>query len=452
MIDCKILVIDDDRDVLYTAQTVLKQHFSKVTTEDSPNAILSHLKKEPFDLILLDMNFTIGATSGKEGLYWLRKILSENPDAHVVMDTAYGDVKLAVEAMKLGAIDFLVKPWNQDDLIQSLVANFELSKGQKLSATSKTDQGRPQIISQSKEMGRVLQTVGKVAATEANVLVLGENGTGKELIARRIHEYSDRSTRPFITVDLGAIPESLFESELFGHIRGSFTDAKEDRPGRFESAHGGTLFLDEIGNISINNQAKLLSVLQTREVQRLGANHSQKIDVRLISATNTYLHNLVEQGNFRQDLLYRINTVEIEIPPLRARKEDILLLTNNFLDIYGRKYAKTLQPLAQPVLDELTRYSWPGNVRELQHVVERAVILSEKQELTLGDFLIRSRDPNVFETSDTGEADQPLNLEDLERSAIENAIKKSNGNLTVAAKILGVGRTTLYRKMAKYGL
>jgi len=445
-------VIDDDRDVLYTAQTVLKQHFSKVTTEDSPNAILSHLKKEPFDLILLDMNFTIGATSGKEGLYWLRKILSEHPDAHVVMDTAYGDVKLAVEAMKLGAIDFLVKPWNQDDLIQSLIANFELSKGQKLSATSKTDQGRPQIISQSKEMGRVLQTVGKVAATEANVLVLGENGTGKELIARRIHEYSDRSTRPFITVDLGAIPESLFESELFGHVRGSFTDAKEDRPGRFESAHGGTLFLDEIGNISINNQAKLLSVLQTREVQRLGANHSQKIDVRLISATNTYLHNLVEQGNFRQDLLYRINTVEIEVPPLRARKEDILLLTNNFLDIYGRKYAKTLQPLAQPVLDELTRYSWPGNVRELQHVVERAVILSEKQELTLGDFLIRSRDPNAFETSDSGEADQPMNLGDLERSAIENAIRESNGNLTVAAKILGVGRTTLYRKMAKYGL
>jgi DNA-binding NtrC family response regulator len=448
-----ILIVDDDPDVLFTAKTILKREYEYVTTESSPNRLETLIKKENIDLVILDMNFKAGVTSGNEGLFWLRRIKELDPGIHVLMNTAYGDIQLAVESMKLGAVDFLVKPWEKETLLATTHTVFELRKSQKKVAklegreqalSQDLDQSLGDLIYKSSSMEQVMESVKRVALTDASVLILGENGTGKELIARAIHKLSPRSNESLIKVDLGAITESLFESEIFGHVKGAFTDAREDRAGRFEIADGGSIFLDEIGNLSVPMQAKLLSVLQNRSVNRVGSAKAIPFDVRLISATNMPLYEMVNEGNFRQDLLYRINTVEITIPPLRHRPEDIRALTQHYLDQYKVKYQKPGMKLLSGTMNDLVKYSWPGNIRELQHAVERAVIMSGNHELTTEDFLLKK----PIEKKD----EQSLNLDDLERNAISKAIDQSDGNLSQAASILGMGRTTLYRKMKKYGL
>ncbi|SDK86107.1 DNA-binding transcriptional response regulator, NtrC family, contains REC, AAA-type ATPase, and a Fis-type DNA-binding domains [Catalinimonas alkaloidigena] len=455
-------MLDDDRDVLHTARLILKPHFAHVQTESDPGRIPDLLREAHYDVVLLDMNFTPGATDGKEGLYWLRKLRELAPETQVVMNTAYGDIAIAVEAMKEGAIDFLVKPWEKEKLLTTVRNVYELSRARREVAQLKSreqmwqqDLDRPfaEIISQSPAMELVFEAIRKVADTNANVLILGENGTGKELVARAIHRQSGRAAAPFIKVDLGAISETLFESELFGHRKGAFTDAKEDRPGRFELAHGGTLFLDEIGNVSLPLQAKLLTALQSRQVTRVGANHPTSVDIRLICATNQPLYERVEEGAFRQDLLYRINTVELSLPPLRERPEDVPLLVAHYLDLYRRKYQKAEVQLDAAAHEKLLHYAWPGNIRELQHAVERAVIMSEQRLLHPADFLLTG----TAAGSATRRARRPepppsYHLETLEREAIQKAIEKHRGNLSQAAAELGLGRTTLYRKMEKYGL
>ncbi len=455
----KILLIDDDLDVLYTAKQVLKRHFEVVETESVPKKALAKLEKEAFDVVLLDMNFAPGIISGQEGLFWLRKIIKTPHKPLVILDTAYGDIELAVEGMKQGATDFLIKPWNPEKLIASVKTVYQLSISKKevshLKKSRKTlhaelDQQYPEIISEDPVMEPVFKTIEKVAKTDANVLILGENGTGKELVARALHRQSKRSEEVFVKVDLGAIPESLFESELFGHTKGAFTDAKADREGRFESANGGTLFLDEIGNLPLSLQAKLLTALQHRQIHRVGAHQAISLDIRLICATNVPILEWVDQGEFRQDLLYRINTVEIQLPPLRDRPKDIPLLLKYFITLLSRKYDKENMHIEPATLRKLQSYSWPGNVRELQHAVERAVILSESSKLTLEDF------PQEISlgshSSPTSQTQNTVNIEALEKEAIISAIKKCQGNLTQAAKELGMGRSTLYRKMGKYGI
>ena len=454
-IDGKILVLDDDQGVLYTAKMILKQHFETVITEKDPLKLDFLLNQDKYDVIVLDMNFSYGLTSGKEGIKLLRKVLDKDPDAHVLMNTAYGDIDIAVEAMKEGAVDFLVKPWQKEKLLATVSAIYKLSQAKKkldlVEASHKIvvkDQQKEfdDIISVSPAMKPVFEAIDKVAGTDANVLILGENGTGKELIARAIHNKSPRVDENFIKVDLGAISESLFQSELFGHMKGSFTDARENRPGRFEMANKGTLFLDEIGNLSLAMQAKLLTAIQFKQVTRVGSNKAIPLDTRLICATNMPLYEMVEEKEFRQDLLYRINTVEIKIPPLRDRVEDIEPLARHFLKLYGRKYKKEKMRLNETTLVKLKAYSWPGNVRELQHAIERAIIMSNSHLLAPEDFLLVERPSQNLIATDT------FNMEDMEKQAIQNAIRNAEGNLTQAAKSLGVGRSTLYRKMEKYKL
>ena len=454
-IDGKILVLDDDQGVLYTAKMILKQHFETVITEKDPLKLDFLLNQDKYDVIVLDMNFSYGLTSGKEGIKLLKKVLDKDPDAHVLMNTAYGDIDIAVEAMKEGAVDFLVKPWQKEKLLATVSAIYKLSQARKkldlVEASHKIvvkDQQKEfdDIISISPAMKPVFQAIDKVAGTDANVLILGENGTGKELIARAIHNKSPRVDENFIKVDLGAISESLFQSELFGHMKGSFTDARENRPGRFEMANKGTLFLDEIGNLSLAMQAKLLTAIQFKQVTRVGSNKAIPLDTRLICATNMPLYEMVEEKEFRQDLLYRINTVEIKIPPLRDRVEDIEPLARHFLKLYGRKYKKEKMRLNETTLVKLKAYSWPGNVRELQHAIERAIIMSNSHLLAPEDFLLVERPSQNLIATDT------FNMEDMEKQAIQNAIRNAEGNLTQAAKSLGVGRSTLYRKMEKYKL
>ncbi len=448
-----ILVVDDDPDVLHTARLVLKRHYDQVSTESSPVRLESMIKREQIDIVLLDMNFKVGATSGNEGLYWLKKIKELCPDIYVIMNTAYGDIKLAVESMKLGAVDFLVKPWEKEKLLSTVNTVYQLAKsnekvkkleGRESALNQDIDAGYGSLLTDSPSMDKVLTMIDKVANTDASVLILGENGTGKELVAREIHRRSDRSREALIKVDLGALPESLFESELFGHVKGSFTDAKSDRPGRFEIADDGSLFLDEIGNISTPMQSKMLSVLQNKMVTRVGASRPVPFDVRIISATNQPLYDMVDSGGFRQDLLYRINTVEIELPPLRERKEDIGLLADHFLKMYGERYQKSGLKMEDRTRKQLLNYTWPGNIRELQHAIERAVIMSEGSSISAEDVL----------PSRKGKArpSQSLKVEDVERHAMVKAIEKSGGNLSQAAEELGIGRTTLYRKMKKYGI
>ena len=399
------------------------------------------------------MNFNSGETSGNEGLNWLKKILLVNPDAIVILMTAYGDIDLAVTAMKKGAVDFIVKPWDNKKFTATVMSAYQLSKSKKEIAHLRTtqkllsadiDQPFSEIIGDSDAMKEVYTLIEKVGKTDANVLVLGENGTGKELVARALHRYSGRSDKIFMGVDLGAVPESLFESELFGHVRGAFTDAKEDRPGRFAVASNGTLFLDEIGNLSLSMQSKLLSVIQKREVTPIGSNKSYQVDIRLICATNMPLYQMVEEGTFRRDLLYRINTVEINIPPLRDRSGDIELLCLYFLDYFKKKYKKGKLTVSAEALKKLQNYYWPGNIRELRHVMERAVIMTENRSIKASEIMV-----NIDET--TGHRNI-LNLQDLEKNAIRKALRKNEGNLSSAAKELGLGRTTLYRKITKYGL
>jgi len=451
----KILVIDDDKDVLFTAKLALKGLFEKVDTLDQPGLIPEYLKACKYDVILLDMNFSRGSTSGKEGMEWLGKIIRIDPEACVLTTTAYGEINLAVQAMKNGASDFIVKPWNKDQLIASVLNVGQLKaqkSAHKIKSTNKEiDDYRqikyPEIISRSQVMGQILDTIKTVAPTDANILIMGENGTGKELAALALHRASLRNHKPFIHVDLGAIPETLFEAELFGHTRGAFTDAREERAGRFETASGGTLFLDEIGNLSLPLQAKILTAIQNREVVRIGSNHPVAVNVRLISATNMPLYKMADSFEFRQDLLYRINTVEITIPPLRERKEDIGLIAKYYLRIYSEQYNKQGIGIRDDTIQKLEEYHWPGNIRELAHAIERAVILCKSGNLSPCDFVLKIKSSQAIET-----VESTIRVEDYEKKAIISAMNKHNGNLSKAADELGIARSTLYRKISHFGI
>ncbi len=455
----RILIVDDEEDILLSLKFFLSQHFTDVTTENNPFQLPRHLRNGDYDLIMLDMNFRKGDTSGKDGMMWLEKTIELKPDAQVIMITAYADVKTAVKCVKIGALDFIEKPWRNERLLTTLLKSLELSQSKKKVKTleekkqtlsSDLDQPFGEIIGDSQGMKQVFSMVEKVAKTDANVLILGENGTGKELVARAIHRQSQRSNEVFISVDLGAIPETLFGSELFGHKKGAFTDAKVDRAGRFEIASGGSLFLDEIGNLSLPLQAKLLTALQSRQIQRIGANAPIDIDIRLICATNMPLYDMVGEGNFRQDLVYRINTVEIKLPPLRQRQSDIPLLIDHYLKIYTRKYQRPTLTLKKETLKQLQAYGWPGNIRELRHAVERAVILAEDRELTISDF-IQQGESNSRNGKKAGEPES-YNLADLESWAIRKVLTHHGGNISKAADELGLTRAALYRRMDKYGL
>ena len=442
-----ILVVDDDPDILLTVRIVLKPYAKKIQTEDNPHQIEKVLGEQSFDLILLDMNFTRGFTSGKEGLRWLKKIRKMAPQTPVVMMTAYGEVHLAVKAMKEGAQNFILKPWDNDELIQTLEEALHPTSASppppKIASNNASD--GPQIIGHSAAMQTVFRLVQKVAPTDANVLILGENGTGKELIARALHHQSQRAKGPFVHVDLGAISENLFESELFGHVKGAFTDARETRIGRFEAAAGGTLFLDEIGNLSLPLQAKLLTALQSRTISKVGSHTPISLDIRLICATNIPILEHVQNRQFRQDLLYRINTVEVTLPPLRERPDDIPHLVQYFLEIYAKKYSRVPMVLEEAVLQHMQQYDWPGNIRELQHLVERAMIMEDSQILMP---VLPTQPVPAPPTAQT----QVLDMESVEKETIQRAIARNEGNISKAAKELGLGRTTLYRKMTKYGL
>lgn len=452
----RVLIVDDNPDVLFALKLLLKPYVNSVTTETSPDKLKSILAKETFDVILLDMNFTKDAISGQEGFYWLEKILMYDPLAVVIFITAYGDVEKSVRAIKAGATDFVIKPWQNEKLLATVSSAIKLrqSKNEVVELKSKQqeichiiDQPFSDFIGASPSMVKVFNTIKKVAVTDANVLILGENGTGKELVARALHRFSSRCNEPFVSVDLGALSETLFESELFGHVKGAFTDAKADRPGRFEVASGGTIFLDEIGNLSLPFQSKLLTVLERREVTRVGANKPKSIDIRLICATNMPLRQMVDDDTFRQDLLYRINTVEIELPPLRDRLDDIPLLADHFLGIYQKKYKKKVNKLGKTVLKKLTGYHWPGNVREFQHILERAVIMSDGPDICEDDIqLVTTKSPKNEVLVET------YNLDELEQQTIEKALRNNQGNISKAASDLGLTRTSLYRRMEKYGL
>ena len=454
--DHRILIIDDNEDVLLAAKLLLKQHFNIVDTEKDPVVIPELLKNEIYDVIILDMNFTQDMTSGQEGFYWLNEILNIDPSSVVILITSFGDVDTAVKAIKFGATDFVLKPWQNEKFVATISSALRLSESRReidyLRSQNKQlyqDMGKKfhNLIGNSDAMQLIFKTINKVANTDANILIMGENGTGKELIARALHNQSSRSAEVFVSVDMGAISHSLFESELFGHVKGAFTDAKEDRAGRFELATNGTLFLDEISNIPIELQAKLLSAIQDRKITRVGSNKEKEINIGLICATNSNLNELVSEGRFRQDLLYRINTVEVHIPPLRDRIADIELLVEYYLNIYRKKYNKHNIRLISSTLAKLKNYNWPGNVRELQHMVERAVILCESDILQPNDFALRE-----LESYKSGLQFQNYNLESIEKSIIRKVLSKYEGNVTKAAKELGLTRTSLYRRMVKFNL
>jgi DNA-binding NtrC family response regulator len=452
-----ILVVDDDRDVLQAARLLLKDKARAVRTTPEPEAIPKLMDQEHWDVILLDMNFAQGVSSGAEGFRWLDRILEIDPSAVVILITAFGDVDLAVRAIKEGATDFVQKPWHNEKLLATLSAATKLRESRR--EASRLREGRRrlsedlgqefrEVIGQSPPMQEVFAQVRKVAPTDANVLLLGENGTGKELIARAIHRHSDRSEEVFVSVDMGAMSESLFESELFGHVKGAFTDAKEDRTGRFEIASGGTLFLDEIGNVPLDLQPKLLRAIQQREITRVGESKPRPVDIRLISATNRPIYE--EAGEqFRKDLLYRINTVEIRLPPLRERTGDIPLLVEHFIDRYRQNYDRNLQGVNPAVLAKMKKYHWPGNVRELEHMVERAVIMSDRKTLQPEDFF--------FADTRTTATNEGLELEDYDLASVESRVIQRvlddcDGNISQAAEELGISRAALYRRMDKYDL
>jgi len=453
----KILIVDDNEDLLKAAKMFLKRHFNQVDIEKNPGAIPALMNNDDYDVILLDMNFTKDVSSGSEGYYWLEKILQLDPSSVVVLITAYGDVQMAVKAIKAGATDFVLKPWENEKLLATLFSAMRLRETRDEVETLKIKNHEinqalndrfSEIIGQSSSMQKIFQTIDRVAKTDANVLLLGENGTGKELVARAIHRNSSRKNENFVGVDLGSITETLFESELFGHKKGSFTDAKEDRAGRFELANNGTLFLDEIGNLSMPLQAKLLTVLQNRRVSRVGANKETPIDIRLICATNMPLYDMVKENRFRQDLLYRINTIEVEIPPLRERLEDIPLLAVHFLKHYASKYDKTVNKISEGAMTRMNKHPWPGNIRELQHAIERAVILSNNSVLQPEDFNFTP----VTAKEDGQLSLEQYNLEEVEKLLIRKVLKKYNGNITQAASELGLTRSSLYRRLEKHGL
>lgn len=454
--EAKILIVDDDKDVLLAAKLFLSQYFTSVHTEAVPDRIPELMSSDNYDIILLDMNFSRDSTSGQEGFFWLNRALEIDPAAVIIFITGYGDIELAVQGIKEGASNFILKPWDNQKLLAEITANLHLRESKKelvklrdkqKQLISDMDSPFTDIVGNSHAIQKVLNTVKKVAQTDANVLLLGENGTGKELIARAIHRVSERKNEVFISVDLGAITESLFESELFGYKKGAFTDAKEDRAGRFEAASGGTIFLDEIGNLTYSLQSKLLSVLQNRKVVRLGTHSEIPIDVRVICATNMPLYEMVDEGKFRQDLLYRVNTVEIQIPPLRERVDDIPDLVEHFLAIYLKKYRLSRKRISAAALKRLKKHNWPGNIRELQHAVERAVIMAEDTNLQAHDFFLTK----TVQKDTLLQADN-INLQETERILIRRVIDKYGGNISKAAKELGLTRASLYRRIEKYDL
>lgn len=448
--NASILVIDDDQDVLTAVRLLLKTEVKNVVTEKNPQNLRWLLSKDAYDVILLDMNFTSSINTGNEGIFWLNEIKKQRSDASVIMITAYGAIDLAVRSLKEGAADFVVKPWHNEKLIATIKEALKKKEGK----TTPIENGMAEsvigkeFIGDSEVMREIFLKIEKIAPTDANILILGENGTGKDLIAKAIHEQSMRTSKPFVKVDVGALTESLFESELFGHKKGAFTDAREDRVGRFEMANGGTLFLDEIGNISLHQQAKLLSVLQNRQISRIGSNELIPIDIRLICATNVSLPELANENRFRKDLIYRINTVEIIMPPLRKRGNDIVLLAKHFGKMYSNKYMKPTPDFDKKAIEKLLSYNYPGNVRELQYTIERAVIMADGSMLQPKDLIFSPIE--IPSTSQNEPAE--LKLSAIEKNTILKVIEKHNGNITKAAKELGLTRTALYRRLSKYDL
>ena len=447
-----ILIVDDNKSILSALEILLTPEFGDVTAIANPNLILSELRKKDYNLVVLDMNFSAGVNTGNEGIYWLGKIKESNPEISVVMITAYGDVETAVRALKAGASDFVLKPWDNEKLLATLKLAIELNLSKKevknlreRESELKKEINRDQrsIVGSSPQITEVLAMARKVARTDANILITGENGTGKELIAQEIHRLSGRSKELMVSVDMGAITETLFESELFGHVKGAFTDARENRQGKFEIAHRGTLFLDEIGNLSFHLQAKLLAAIENRQITRIGSNESIPIDIRLICATNKNLENMVKEGLFREDLLYRINTIHIEMPPLRQRGSDIITLAEHFLRKFVQKYNKEGLRISRQALDKLLSYSWPGNIRELQNTIEKAVILSESPVIKPEDLYLRP-------LTEIDDQDSIYTLEEMEDKMIRAALERSNGNFTAAAEQLGITRQTLYNRIKKF--
>lgn len=449
----KILIVDDNKSALSALKMLLQPKFDLVITIASPNLIATELHKNDFDVVLLDMNFSAGINTGNEGLFWLCEIKKFAPSTEVVMITAYGDVELAVKALKRGAADFIIKPWENEKLIATLKSTLKLRQSgievetlkqrEQTLKTGLSQEAKP-IIGSSPAVLRMMQVITKVAKTDANVLITGENGTGKELVARELHRKSDRSGELLVTVDMGSITDTLFESELFGHKKGAFTDAKEDRTGKFQLAHKGTLFLDEIGNLPFPLQSKILTTLQNRTIIPVGSNKPFEIDIRLISATNCVIEQMVEKQLFREDLLYRLNTIRIEVPPLRERGEDIELLAGYFLRCFEKKYKKPPLKISSQAIGKLLKYYWPGNIRELQHTIEKAVILSDSGTLKPDDFILKvpsKSTDTVFQT-----------IEEMEKQMIEAALDKHNGNFTAVANQLGITRQTLYNKIKRYDL
>jgi DNA-binding NtrC family response regulator len=448
-----ILVADDNRNVLSALSLLLPSEFRNVKTISNPNLLMETLASSDYDVVLLDMNFTAGKHSGNEGIYWLREIRSKFPQVEVVMFTAYGDIELAVTALKDGASDFILKPWDNEKLLATLRTACRLSRsGRELKSLRKKEQQVKQemnrsgeILFRSESMNKVMKLVAKVAPTDANILITGENGTGKELIAREIHRLSERANEFFVPADLSVLPESLFESELFGYVKGAFTGADQDRDGKFMMAQDGTLFLDEIANIPVQLQSKLLTVLQTRTLQPVGSTRQVPLRIRLICATNESIESLVDSGRFREDLLYRINTIRIHLPPLRERSEDIPLLAAHYLDHYSRKYGKHIVKLDAFLKGHLQKLQWPGNIRELQHAMEKAVILSEEGTIDPDSL------PSVTGRS-MAQAEGILTLEEMEKQMISNTLLRNRNNLSATASDLGISRPTLYSKIRKYGL
>jgi DNA-binding NtrC family response regulator len=455
------LVVDDDPDILLSARLLLRDLFDEVATHESPDKAIAAMDETLPDVILLDANFGRGETNAAEGFQWLAEMLKRDPQAVVVMITAHGGVQIAVDAMKRGATDFVSKPWSNERLLATVRTAAALRNSRAAAVTERKraaaigapPSGDTPLLGQSPGIARIFSLIERAAPTEANVLILGENGTGKELVARELHRRSRRADNVFVAVDLGAVSENLFESELFGHVKGAFTDARGDRIGRLQAADGGTLFLDEVGNLPLHLQPKLLTALEQRQVIPVGANKPVPIDVRVIAATNMAPDKLTDESRFRPDLLFRLNTVELELPPLRERREDIALLVEHYLAHYSRKYDRPLRTLPAEVAAGLEDYDWPGNVRALRHAVERAVILAEGDAFTLEDFsLARNASPPRLSTPPPAPGDQGLNLNRAEKQIVEQALKKHAYNISSAAAELGLSRAALYRRMEKHGL
>jgi len=446
-----ILIVDDNKSILSALDILLTPVFGEITSLSNPNLITTELGKKDYNLVVLDMNFSAGVNTGNEGIYWLNKIKETNPEISVVMITAYGDIDTAVRALKAGASDFVLKPWDNEKLLATLSLALELNlsrievkdlKERENGLKKEINRDHRFIMGSSPELMRVLNLVRKVAKTDANVLITGENGTGKELIAQEIHRLSARAREVMVSVDIGSLSETLFESELFGHVKGSFTDARENRQGKFETADKGTLFLDEIGNLSFHLQAKLLAAIENRQITRLGSNQQIPVDIRLICATNRNIESMVKDGLFREDLLYRINTIQIELPPLRERGNDIIILAEFFLKKYTFKYKKPDIKINRQAIDKLLSYEWPGNIRELQHTIEKAVILSESSVLKPDDLSLKS--PFTAFSNNSF-----ITLYEMESQMIRQALEKNNGNFTAAADQLGITRQTLYNRLKR---